>query len=115
MLLSAESRTAEYLESTTQKTPESLCVRLVLRASLVEGWLLQAFGLHTYNVGKGLERHLQAPGIIHLRDETRVGKRHLSAERIGTGTDHLLQRLEALQYPMMIPGVDRRLLLAEFL
>src|SRR6516165_2855030 len=62
----------------------SLRVRLVLRPRLVE-------------------RHLEASGVCDLRHQADVGQRDLAAERVGAGTEQRLDRLEALEDPVVVP------------
>ena len=63
--------------------------------------------------GKAVERHLQPPRIEDLRHQADVGERHVRAAGIGAGRDHGLDRLEAFDHPMVVPGVDLRLLVLE--
>src|ERR1700730_5952590 len=87
-----------------------LCVRLVLRTRLVERGQLAQGRIDREDFCKALERDLEAPGIVDLRDEADIGEGHVRAERIGAGLDARLDRLEAGVDPRGIPGVDRRLI-----
>src|SRR5262249_45145349 len=91
----------------------SLRVRLVLRPRPLEGGELSAGCIDRDDVGKALQRHLQPSRIVDLRHEADIGERDRAAQGVRAGPHHGLQRGEALEDPMMIPGIDLGLLLAE--
>src|SRR5689334_22045326 len=90
----------------------SLRVRLVLRPRLVEGRELVAGGVGRDDLWELVERHLQASGVRDLRHQAHVGQRDLAAVRVGSRPEQLFQRLETVEDPVVVPGVDLGLVLA---
>src|SRR5882672_5915581 len=88
----------------------SLRVRLALRPRLVEWRKLQAGGIDRDDFGELVERNLEPPRIVNLWHQTDVGDRHMRAARVGPGRDHRLDGGKAVGDPMVVPGVDLRLL-----
>ena len=66
------------------------------------------------DLGELVERHVEPPGVVDLRHQAEIGHRHGAAAGIGSRPNQRLQGLEAGEHPVMIPGVDRRLLLVQF-
>src|SRR3954452_23765451 len=91
----------------------SLRVELVLRPRLLEGRQLRARGIDGDDLGKPLERYLQTARVVDLRHETEVGEGDLAAEGVRRGLHQRLQRIEAFDDPMVIPGIDLALVLSE--
>src|SRR5438105_12719346 len=90
-----------------------LRVRLVFRTGPLEGGKLLARRVDRHDFGILVERHLEAPGVEHLWNPTDVRDGHRAAHRIRRGLDHRFDRIEADDDPMVIPGVDRGLIVAE--
>ena len=60
---------------------------------------LGAGGVDGDDLGKGIERHLQAARIGDLRHQADVGERDVGAEGVGSGPQHRLERVETLAAP----------------
>src|SRR5580704_5976362 len=87
-------------------------IRLVLRPRPVERRKLHAGGIHGNDFRELVERDLEPARIVDLRHQADVGKRDGIAVEISPRTDEGLERLEAFEDPVMVPGVDGALLLA---
>ena len=81
------------------------------RARSKAGSARQAASMPTI-FGKLVERHLQPARIVHLRHQADVGECHLGSRRRRAPAAQRFERLEAFAHPVMIPRVDRALLLA---
>src|SRR5262249_37926444 len=92
---------------------DSLRVGLVFGPRLLEGDELGAGGIDRDDPREGVERDLEAPRIGDLRYQADVGERNVCAKGVGSGREHRLERSEAFEDPVVVPGVDRRLLLTE--
>src|SRR6266446_9439173 len=91
----------------------SLRVGLVLRPRLLKSGELRACRIDRDDFGKSIERHLQTPRVVDLRYQADIGERNLAAEGIGRRTDHGFHRGEALENPVVVPGVDLGLVLTK--
>src|SRR5215470_13376362 len=91
----------------------SLRVRLIFRPRLVEGGKLVAGRVGRDDLGETIERHLQAPRIVDLRHQADICERDVLAEGVGPRPDQDLERFEPFEDPMVVPGVDLGLVLAE--
>src|SRR5215471_4895694 len=91
----------------------SLRVKLVLRPGLLKGGEFRACRIDRDDFGKPSERHLQTPRVVDLRHQADIGQRDLAAEGIGRRADHGFHRGEALENPVVIPGVDLGLVLTK--
>src|SRR5262245_43824255 len=91
----------------------SFGVGLVLRPGLLKGGEFRACRIDRDDFGKSIERHLQTPRVVNLRHQADVDERDLVAEGIGRRVDHGFHRGEALENPVVIPGVDFGLVLTE--
>src|SRR4051812_14912269 len=89
----------------------SLGVGLVFRPRLIEGRQFGKRSVGRDKFWKRFERHPEPSRIVHLWREVNVRERDVGAEAIRARPDHGFERGEALDDPMVIPGVDRRLLL----
>src|SRR5215471_8807676 len=90
----------------------SFGVGLVLWTRAIEGRERQTGAIDADYFRKPLERYFEALGIVDLRHQADIGQRDLATTGVGTGRDQRFQRFKAGDYPMMVPGVDRALLLA---
>ena len=89
----------------------SLRIGLIFGAGAVESGKRKTGRVDADDLGKSLQRHFQAPGIVDLRHQAEIGQRDLVAAGIGRGPDQRFKRLEAGDDPVMVPGIDRALLL----
>src|SRR5580692_9428068 len=85
-------------------------IRLVFRARAVERGKFQAGNIYGEDFWEFVERNFEPARIVKLRHETDVGDGHRVPARIRTGFDQLLERLEAIENPVVIPGIDGGLL-----
>src|SRR6516165_12609347 len=91
----------------------SFGVGLVLRPGLLEGSEFRARRIDRDDFGKSIEWHLQAPRVVDLRHQADVGEGDLAAEGIGRRAEHRFQWLEAVENPVVVPGVDLGLVLTQ--
>src|SRR5262249_26657742 len=84
---------------------------LVLRTRSIKGRERQTGAIDADYFGKSFERYFEASRIVDLRHKANIRQRDLAAAGIGTRRDQRFQRFKAADYPMMVPGVDRALLL----
>ncbi len=90
-------------------------VGLIFRPRPIEGRQLETGSVDAEDLRELVERHLEAARIGNLRHQSDIGERDGVAIRIGAGRDQRLDGFEALEHPMMVPRIDRALLLAELM
>src|SRR5580704_10609520 len=88
-------------------------IRLVLGPRPVESRQRHAGGVHRNDFGKLVQWNLEPPRVVDLRHQAEVGDRHRFAAGIWPGLEQRFERLEAGDHPMMVPGIDRALLLVQ--